>query len=418
MAKDIILRGDGATPFGKRGTIGGGAALGTGKDLATKSGFDGPSKWALRRSSAKLLPGWAVCDCMHKVVDGAATVSGIYVPATQSGVLAGVKRCKSVWACPLCASQITEKRRAELHEGLHAWRNSETFNGRVVMLTYTFRHDAQMPLRWMVAALNKAFRAMKQPGSYGRLLERYGVAGSVAAREVKHSMLHGWHPHIHELLFVPAGVDIVALERELRAMWETAAAKVGLSMNQHGFKLDDCDQHVADYVAKYGTEPAWTEAEELSKWHLKRRGSSVRQPDEHYTPFQLLRFYHEGDEEAGKLFAEYAVAFYRRAQIRWKPGFREYLGLREEKTDEACVTEHEEVGQVLVVLDAFQEWPLITGNDAVGEFVAVLATGDMALVCAFLDAFGIYRDPNQAPYLIDLKQRKKGWHLPRADVAT
>jgi hypothetical protein len=383
-----------------------GDRLGTAKDLATKEGDQGPSKWALQRHSAQLLPMWSVKDCMHAPVDGVGTVTGIYVPATGSGVVAGVKRCRSVWVCPVCASQITEHRRKELREALEVWRNPEGFNGRVVMCTYTFRHSVGMSLDWMVEQLVGAFRLMKKGGAYGRLLKRYGIVGSVAARECKHSMENGYHPHIHELLFCPAGVDVAQLERELREMWETAAAKYGLSMNSHGFKLDDCDQHIAEYVAKFGDEPKWTEAEELSKWHVKQRGSCTRVPQEHYTPFQLLRFSYEGDQEAGRLFVEYAQAFYGRAQLRWSKGLRKLLGLLDELSDAEIIDAHEEIGQVMVVLDAAEEWPVITGNAAVGEFVQALATGNMQLVCAFLSDLGIERDPDQVPYLIEMRKPK------------
>lgn len=380
--------------------------LGTGKDVATKRGTPGPSKWALRRESARLLPGWSVGDCMHKVVDGASSVMGIHVPATHSGVLAGLKRCRSTWVCPICASQITEIRRNELHEALAIWRNPEGFNGRVVMLTYTFRHHARMPLKWMVSQLNEAFRDMKKSGAYGRMLKRYGIAGSVAAREAKYGEA-GWHPHIHELLFLPRSADVKALSDELREMWMAAAAKFGLSMNRYGFQLDDCDEHVAEYIAKFGHDPAWSEAEEISKWHLKVRGSVVREPGQHYTPFQLLRFSLEGDEEAGALFIEYAEAFYRRAQIRWKPGFRQALGLNQEKTDDECIEDSEQLGEVMVTLDAQTEWPIIAGSDAVGEFVAALATGEMAVVCAFLAELGIERDAGALPVVVDLQEAKK-----------
>ncbi|MGH9454434.1 MAG: protein rep [Terriglobia bacterium] len=346
---------------------------------------------------------------MHTPVDGVSTITGMHVPATKSGVVVGVKRCKSAWVCPVCASQITEVRRRELGEALAAWRNPETFNGRVVMATYTFRHQAGMLLPWMVDRLNAAFRAMTKTGAYGRLLKRYGLAGSVASRETKHSMANGHHPHIHKLLFVPQDTDIQALECELRAMWETAAARAGLSMNQHGFALDDCDEHIAEYVAKWGHEPAWTEAEETTKWHLKKKlraqDAQGRRADEHYTPFQLLRFAHEGDEEAGKLFVEYAQAFRGRAQLRWSKGFRAFLGLDEEKSDEECL-ETEQIGEVMVVLDVVEEWSAIVANDAVGEFVACLAAGDMARLCAFLGLLGIYRDVGE-PLRIDLKNRKR-----------
>jgi hypothetical protein len=377
--------------------------LGTKKNFATTSP-KGPSKWQLKRGAMKLLPGWSVNACMHETVEGVGTVNGIYVPATGSGVVTGVKRCKSATTCPVCCSHITEIRRKELAEGIAVWR-SEAFNGRVVMATYTFRHDSRMPQKWMVERLNEAFRAMKKSAGYDRLLKRYGVKGlygTVAAREVKFGK-NGAHPHIHELLFIAGDADVKGLEQELRVRWEEAAAKVGLSMNSHGFKLDDCDEHVAQYVAKYDREPAWTETEEITKGHLKQSGEATRQVDGHYTPFQLLRFAMEGDEEAGLLFVEYAQAMKGKSLIRWKPGFREAIGLEKEKTDAGCIEEKQQQGELMVQLDAGAEWPIIVGNDAVGEFVEVLATGDMRKLCEFLEGFGIIRDSGESSVLVDLK---------------
>jgi hypothetical protein len=349
---------------------------------------------------------------MIRPADGVGSIPLIHVPETQSGVIGGVKRCRSVWICPYCGTEISEARRVELRESADIWRlpieEGGYFAGRLAMATYTVRHSASTPVKSLVQALKAAYRQMKKSANYRRLCDRYGVAGSVTTMELKHSEENGWHPHFHELLYVYGWFDIVGFERELRRLWEVACAKFNLSMNHYGLHLTDCDQEIIEYITKYRQEPAWTESEELSKWHLKVGATGQRREfSKHYTPFQLLRFALEGDERAGVLFQEYAAAVYGKAQMRWKTGFRQFLGLQQEKTDEAIIDEHEHKGLLMTQLDVGQEWAVIVGNDAVPELKDVLAIGSMQALCDFLGQFEIMRDPDVLPKVIDLAERKK-----------
>jgi hypothetical protein len=389
----------------------------TSKDLATRGKKRGGkkkesnvSKWALKRMASKLLPGWSVCSCMIQPIDGVGSIPLIHVPETQSGVIGGVKRCRSVWTCPYCATEISEGRREECREAADKWRALKEkggFGGRLVLVTYTVRHKATTPVKWLVEQLRAAYRKMKQSGNYRRLCDAYGVAGSVTTMELKHGDENGWHPHFHELLFVPSEFILSNFDEGLRHLWEMATAKFGLSVNEFGLHLEDCDQKIADYITKVGYEPAWTEVEEMSKWHLKTGESAQRLPHEHYTPFELLRFAMEGDERAGELFIEYAGATYRKSQMRWKTGFREFLGLEKEKDEEDFINEHIKEGVVMTELNINEEWPIIVGNDVVPELKDILATGNMESLCEFLGMFGIERSPAIQPHVIDLDERRK-----------
>ncbi|MBV6575000.1 hypothetical protein JL980_20070, partial [Acinetobacter baumannii] len=47
----------------------------------------------------------------------------------------------SIWSCPVCAKQITEKRREELKKGLETWKN--VHRGSVMLLTLTLAIRSQ-----------------------------------------------------------------------------------------------------------------------------------------------------------------------------------------------------------------------------------------------------------------------------------
>ena len=79
---------------------------------------------------------------------------------------------------------------------------------------------------------------------------------------------------------------------------EKACEKAGLDQPsyEHGLDLRN-GQKAASYVAKWGLE------HEMTKGHMKKGKTDSK------TPFDLLRDYAEGDENAGKLFRIYFDAF-------------------------------------------------------------------------------------------------------------
>lgn len=341
-------------------------------------------RWALQTEAAKLLrrrgnslKAERVCTCMRNVRAGQEGVSILRSPqgATHYG---GLMACGSVWACPVCAAKVSERRKIELQRAVTVARASGL---RVVLVTYTFSHHAHQRLLGLLSALLKAQRRMKSGRAAQDRDMAYGLVGSVRSLEVTHSAENGWHPHVHELVFLPAEIDVQAFATAARAAWEKAAAHEGLSMNEHGFDCTDSTADVAAYVTKYGQEPRWQEANELTKWHVKRGRQEGR------TPWDLLRASREGDPEAGMLFVEYAKAYKGRKQLVWSRDLRQLFRLGDELSDEELAEEQREEAEVVGVL-SLDEWSVVLANDARAELLEVARSGVWEDVRALLAELG------------------------------
>jgi len=110
---------------------------------------------------------------------------------------ANVKRCGSVWTCPICAARITEKRRQELQEALRNWTG---IGGTVCLLTLTIPHHAGQETASWRNQLLRAYCKMRNRTFWRELAQGIGLEGSVRALEVTYGN-NGAHVHIHVLLF-------------------------------------------------------------------------------------------------------------------------------------------------------------------------------------------------------------------------
>ncbi|MFJ1306709.1 rolling circle replication protein, Rep63 protein, partial [Acinetobacter baumannii] len=99
----------------------------------------------LQDQSAKLLPKERVCNCLKKRIDKTKQREVKYNENRKKAHYANVQRCGSIWSCPVCAKQITEKRREELKKGLETWKN--VHRGSVMLLTLTFSHSQSESLK-------------------------------------------------------------------------------------------------------------------------------------------------------------------------------------------------------------------------------------------------------------------------------
>jgi hypothetical protein len=211
---------------------------------------------------------------------------------------------------------------------------------------------------------------------------RFGLVGSIKALEVTHGA-NGWHPHCHLLLFVPAEVDVPALDASLHALWDRSRAFAGLTGNEHAYRLDDTDAAAAEYVAKWGHERAWDEAAEVAKSPVKRGRRGSR------SPFGLLADADAGDQDAGALFVEYAQAFKGRHQLQWSRGLAALLDV-EVKSDEEVIEEVDAAGVLLALIRA-AKYRLLVANDAVTDLLVAAATGDFDAVLDVCLAVGMRR---------------------------
>lgn len=358
------------------------------------------TRWRLQSRGAKLLPDEAVSSCMRCMQQGVSLVSVIYVAATSSAHYSGLQTCGSVWLCCVCAAKITQRRKGEIEQAV---MYAAAHDLQVVMFTYTFQHSRVDSLRGLVERMSAAAEFYRSGRPYTRLRKAFGVVGYIRALEVTYGRANGWHPHVHELVFLAQGVDLVAFSEASRQLWEHAAARSGLSMNKHGFKADTTDTRIAAYIAKFGRDPsevtvqrytpgteewqgAWNEAAELTKWHIKQ-GVARLGDDEHVTPFGLLAYADEGDVQAAALFQEYAGVFKGRHQLQWSRGLKQLVGI-EEKSDKELAEEECEQGNELIALSR-PAWAVVVANDARCELLQVARLGDVERVTQFLYDLGI-----------------------------
>jgi len=378
-------------------------------------------RYRLQRVAQGLCRGERVAGCGRNL--GAGSVLIARDAGSGRAKFRGLETCGSVWLCPVCASKITDRRRAELNEALSAWRAA---GGAVYLLTFTIPHHAGLAVADALAAVQRAQRRVKARRDWKRAADACGVVGMIRALEVTFGA-NGAHPHVHALAFARPGLlpdDWKALRdagdyaRSLGAfapfadLWAGAVSAEGFgAVNNHGFDAAGGD-YAADYVAKFGTEPQgdsggrWGPASELTKGHTKggRRFSGV-------TPFGLLEMIARGevlahvDRETGAVreidpaavFGEYARAFKGRRQLYWTPGLAARLGLDEGAADEAIAADEAPGDTVVCQLDA-PEWAVVVAHEARGDVLAAAERGGAGAVAALVSDLRARRQTHSAAF--------------------
>lgn len=309
----------------------------------------------LQRRAAALLPKERVGLCKWAVV---SKVEGVKVHLTKykSGAerasYEGLQTCGSVWLCPCCGQRISETRRGELND-LLAWAREQGL--RPVMLTLTTRHGIRDSLPKQLEAMKKAKRRLRQRREWRAIKGR--IVGTVTATEVTYGA-NGWHTHFHEILLIeplpeevrmamsirvklaqmPKGeekneafaAEEKRMERQAKAVlhgldrvWRTCLLGFGLSGGRAAWHVQGAAS-AGRYVSKWGA------GEEMTLTHAKRAEGKGR------TPLELLADAESGDDEAGKLWQIYGLAFAGRRQLVWSPGLKKLAGINTKTDEEAA----------------------------------------------------------------------------------
>lgn len=331
-----------------------------------------------QKLSAELLPKERVHGCLRHVIPGKDTVQVVIKHGQSAPSYRNLMTCGSVWVCPVCAAKITEERRRELSGVM------ETTKLNPVLLTYTFSHNAGMDLSAILSAMLEAFRVFKSGRWFQGLQYKFGWVGSVRALEVTHGA-NGWHPHMHELVFLERGLDAIAegeLWHMLSARWLDVLKGQGLTAERDiGLDLTKGGQAIGEYIQKASK---WGLEHEVTKAPVKRGRKGGR------TPFALLVDYGNGDDQAGKLFVEYAYAFKGRNQLVWSRNLRERLGLGKEKTDAELLQDKTDILDVILARLTRQEFDAVYWSDNRGALLDAAASGDIKQVEDFLIRIGVW----------------------------
>lgn len=140
----------------------------------------------------------ASCQCGRYVMDNAHVN---YNPKTKSATYSGVKRCNSVWECPLCRTRIMKSKGEELAQIAEYFGHSAT-----ALITFTIPHYFHDSLAKLLGnssdktGIKGAIRRMMQHREWRQFCDKYNVIGHVRAIEIN-SGKNGWHPHYHFALF-------------------------------------------------------------------------------------------------------------------------------------------------------------------------------------------------------------------------
>lgn len=104
---------------------------------------------------------------------------------------AGLVRCGSIWACPVCGGALRAAKAAEV-EKLVAWHGSD----RAALGSFTVKHALGNDLKETARGMARAWSRVINGTPWKKYAARWGIEGMVRALEVTHGE-HGWHPHLH-----------------------------------------------------------------------------------------------------------------------------------------------------------------------------------------------------------------------------
>lgn len=267
------------------------------------------------------------------------TTVGIRASSRGVGV-AGVMRCGKTM-CPACGPRIAVERRAEIERAVTAHRER---GGTVLFLTLTLRHSRADTLDKLVRARSRGWRAATGGRGWVRDRRRFGVVGFIRALEEKWSIRHGWHAHVHVLVFIDAspgsaavGDAVAGLLPAMFDRWSAAAVKSGLrapllvGQEAHEVTGDDAGRLMGDYFAKQAAGTAGDSAADMA-WEMSNPNGKSR--GDSFTPSELLDLASMGDDTCDSLWTEYELAMKGQQTLTWSRGLRDLLELGEERSDQ------------------------------------------------------------------------------------
>jgi hypothetical protein len=347
------------------------------------------NRWALQSAARKLMPDERVAGCLRRVGFDPETRRGyreVLVMFAEEMKRAHYKHlmvCGSVWMCPLCGAKISERRRVELSQALE---NSDLFFG---LMSLTLEHRRGDRLKGSLDALLDAREKLKSGRAWQNFIREFGIVGTISALETTYGV-NGHHPHSHNLLVSRSPLDAAAVHGFIFRRWLAALSDHDRSAtSERGVDVRTAESDVADYVGKWGHEPrnlkrpnGWTIEHELTK-----SVSKMSKGDQGFTPLDLLQAFNAGDDQAGKIWQEYARTFKGRHQLQWSRGLRELLGLGRIESDMEIAARADEPAVLLAALSR-EQWKVILGNDARGEVLEVASRGDVEELLEFLREIG------------------------------
>lgn len=317
-------------------------------------------RFQLLSSARKLLPKERTANCFYARVSIENPVDVLLNKTKNKANYGNLQRCASAWACPVCASILSQSRQNDVKKAIDWVKSQGLF---VLLMTTTSPHHSGTDLRKLNLGQRKAMSLfMGGTRETRRLFALVGKVHHISAREVTFGQ-NGAHPHTHVLLVTKVHVNNPKdsiFRHQLAAEWAACCEKAGIPVPDMKHGLDLQDGSYADaYINKWGLE------HEMTKGHIKRGKNGSM------TPFDLLRDYDENNnEESGRLFQQYALTFKGSRQLNWSRDLKKLSGCTE-KTDQQIVDETEKMSEKMMELD-IELWHAVRSQNKRGELLAAI----------------------------------------------
>jgi hypothetical protein len=351
-------------------------------------------RFALQSIARKFLPKFRTASCMRwRQKDKHVEVWQSKEFKTAS--YGGLQTCGSVWACPVCAAKIAERRRSEI---ISAMTLHKAAGGSVTLLTLTAPHSRTDKLSDLLQNQSKALRYFWADRSSREIFKQMGIIGQIRALEVTHGRKsasnNGWHPHYHILQFgglkgAFTPFQLYEWADSLYVRWASCCVRAGLGepSRLHGLKLDDGSKASA-YVAKWGLE------DEMTKGHTKKSAQGE-------TPFDFLRSHlaDSSDKQAGILFKEFAESFKGKRQLHWSHGLKKHFKIGE-STDEELSLQLDDCAELLGRITP-EQWRAVLKADLRGELLLVAAAGGWSAVILLLEQLPVEANKTHEALFLD-----------------
>lgn len=307
-------------------------------------------RWHVRRITQ--VKRFAFCG---RLLNGSAE-GKVIVRKTEDGTChySGLQSCGSVWSCPVCASKIRQHRADELESGIARWLAQ---GGGIEFVTLTTPHELDDGL---AVTLDRVMAGWRQGivagGQWMADRKAWGVEAWCRVVEVTHGA-HGWHPHIHALLFTSKPWTPRQRAMRGRALFHRWARWVeqagGGRCDLRAFSISGGGKGAGAYLAKLQDGEATGLGMEMTRSDLKRaRGGSV-------TPMQMIEAAANGEAWALDAWWEWEDVTRGRRCMTWsKCGRGLVCGDVEPELSDQEVVEQEVGGDVVGAIDG-EAWAIV-----------------------------------------------------------
>lgn len=271
---------------------------------------------------------------------------GIMHDSSKPAGYTGLERCSSIWACPSCSAVIRTGRAREIETAV---ARHQAAGGSVAFFTGTQRHHRGDELSLTLDVALNAWGRILRNKTWRNMKKEFAISGYIRATEVTLNFDHdghGWHPHIHALIFFDRELSSAELEvfrKKLFAEWTRSVAAVGgKAPTEKGLDLQTVDNEgkvLAQYIGKLQDEKnpkRWSAGAEAARFDAKN-GKGVGA----LMPFELLDDSTPLPEnQRAHLWREYYKATKGRRAITWAYGLKDRYEVAE-KADEEILEEQE-----------------------------------------------------------------------------